>query len=243
MGLLKMKKGGSHPYTAAVIVAAGSGSRFSDVAGLKQNMTLRGMPVIERTVRTFSGCNLIDEIVIVCRSEDLENYTDTLGGIKKVKTVVAGGSERIDSALAGFEAVSDKVKFVAIHDGARCLVTADMIEDVVSRAYDTGAAVAGNPSTDTIKVSEKGESVDETIDRSKVWRISTPQVFLANMYRAAVYMAKKDDVAVTDDSMMAERLGFKVSLVNVGSENIKITNPEDYYVAEGILRFREEYVK
>ena len=115
-----------------------------------------------------------------------------------------------------------------------------MIEKTLRSAYKDGAAAAGHPSTDTVKYSKDGHTITETVDRSKVWLIGTPQVFMANMYRAAIYTAKKDGAAVTDDCMMAERLGFKVNLVDIGGENIKITNPEDIYIAEGILRRRED---
>jgi len=241
MGILDLFRP-AHKFTSAIILAAGAGSRFSDVAGKKQNMELCGIPVIVRTVDAFQRCELIDEIVIVCRKDDVPVY-ETFSekyGFSKIKKVVPGGSERIDSAMAGIDAVSDKSKFVAVHDGARCLITPEMIEKTLESAYRDGAAAAGHPSTDTVKFSKLGYTIDETIDRSKIWLIGTPQVFMANMYRAAIYMAKKDGAEVTDDCMMAERLGFKVNLVDIGGENIKITNPEDIYIAEGILRKREE---
>lgn len=242
MGILDRFSPSGHPFTSAIILAAGSGSRFSDVAGQKQNTLLSGVPVIVRTVAAFDMSSLIDEIILVCRAEDVPEYESfpERYGFKKIKKTVAGGAERIDSAMAGIDSVSDKSKFVAVHDGARCLITSEQIEKTLSAAYDKGAAAAGHPSTDTVKYSEDGRFIGETVDRSKVWLIGTPQVFMANMYRAAIYMAKKDGVSVTDDCMMAERLGFKVRLVDVGCENIKITNPEDIYIAEGILKKRRE---
>ncbi len=232
----------SHPYTSAMILAAGSGTRFSGVPGAKQNIELCALPVIVRTVTAFERCPLVDEIIIVCRGEDVpsyENFSEKYG-FTKISKVVAGGKERIDSAMAGVDSVSDKSKFIAVHDGARCLITPEQIEKTLRLAYEKGAAAAGHPSTDTVKYSEDGLTVGETVDRRKVWLIGTPQVFMANMYRAAIYMAKKDSAAVTDDCMMVERLGFKVHLVDVGCENIKITNPEDIYIAEGILKKRSD---
>lgn len=245
MGILDILKPGGHPYTSAVILAAGAGQRFSNVSGEKQNRELCGIPVIVRTITAFERCSLVDEIVVVCRAEDLEEYKtfSEKYGFKKIKAVTEGGSERMESALAGFEQTSDKAKFTAIHDGARCLITPEQIESVLRAAYDKGAAAAGHPSTDTVKYSEDGMFIGETVERSKVWLIGTPQVFMSNMYRAAVYMAKKDGVSVTDDCMMAERLGFKVRLVDIGCENIKITNPEDIYIAEAILKKREDALK
>ena len=242
MGILDVLKNGGHPYTSAMILAAGSGSRFSDVAGQKQNTLLRGMPVVARTIAAFESCHLVDEIIIVCREEDVPSYSGfpEKFGFQKIARVIPGGKERMDSAMAGVDAVNDKSKFIAVHDGARCLITPEMIEKTLRAAYRDGAAAAGRPSTDTVKYTEDGSTISETVDRTKVWLIGTPQVFMANMYRVAIYMAKKDGASVTDDCMMAERLGFKVSLVDVGGENIKITNPEDIYIAEGILRRRED---
>ena len=242
MVILDVLKPGGHPYTSAMILAAGSGSRFSDIAGQKQNTLLCGMPVVARTIAAFESCPLIDEIIIVCREEDVSSYSGfpEKYGFRKITRIVTGGKERMDSAMAGVDSVNDRSKFIAVHDGARCLITPEMIEKTLRAAYKDGAAAAGHPSTDTVKYSEDGCTISETVDRTKVWLIGTPQVFMANMYRAAIYMAKKDGAAVTDDCMMAERLGFKVSLVDVGGENIKITNPEDIYIAEGILKRRED---
>ncbi len=242
MGLSEILKLAKSKPTAAVILAAGSGQRFSDIAGEKQNCDLFDMPVILRTVLAFEKCGVISEIVVVCRKEDNDDYRKMFDeqNITKLTTVTAGGSTRAESSLIGFECISDKAKFVAIHDGARCLVTPEMIEGTVREAWIHGAAAAGHASTDTVKYSEDGMFITETVDRSKVWLIGTPQVFMTNMYRAAAYMAKKDGAAVTDDCMMAERLGFKVRLVEVGTENIKITTKSDIYAAEGILKMRDE---
>ncbi len=245
MGILDILKPTHHPFTSAMILAAGAGSRFSDVAGQKQNIELCGVPVIVRAVTAFEKCALIDEIILVCREEDVAEYEKMpeTYGFKKITKIIAGGKERIDSAMAGVDSVSDTSKYIAVHDGARCLITPEMIEKTLRAAYKDGAAAAGHPSTDTVKYSEDGLTIGETVDRRKVWLMGTPQVFMANMYRAAIYMAKKDGASVTDDCMMAERLGFKVSLVDIGGENIKITNPEDIYIAEGILKKREEMGK
>lgn len=242
MGIFNRLGTSAHPRTAAIILAAGSGRRFSNIDGEKQNRELCGIPVIVRTLSAFERCPLVDEIVLVCRKEDVPAYSgfSERYGFCKPVTVTEGGAERMESALAGIEAVSDKAEFVAVHDGARCLITPTQLEKVLRAAYDGGAAAAGYPSVDTVKYSEDGMYIGETPDRSKIWLIGTPQVFKANMYRAAIYMAKKDGVSVTDDCMMAERLGFKIRLVDIGRENIKITSPEDIRIAEGILGGRED---
>ena len=232
----------SHPYTSAVILAAGAGTRFSDVPGEKQNLLIGDLPVVALTLRAFDACELIDETVLVCRADDAERYrtyADTYG-LEKPFCAVVGGDDRMASAEAGVCAVSDRAKFVAVHDGVRCLIRPEDISSVVRRAYDDGAAAAGHRSVDTVKISRGGKYIDETVDRSTVWLIGTPQVFGANMYRAALYMAKRDKVSVTDDCMMAERLGFRVSLVDVGCENFKITTKTDALLAKCIIGEREK---
>lgn len=227
-------------HTTAVILAAGSGQRFGNERGKKQFVPVCSVPALVHTLRAFENCASITEIVIVTAPEDVERceeYRDAYG-FQKISAVVCGGRDRQSSARLGFEAVSDDTEFVAIHDGARCLVTPDMIEKTVRAAWIEGAAVAAERSRDTIKETEGGESVSKTLDREHVWLAKTPQVFMANMYRAAVYTAEKDHFLGTDDSSLVERLGFRVQLVDCGSENIKLTTPVDVYIAEAILRAR-----
>lgn len=231
-----------HYFTSAIILAAGSGQRFGQANGLKQFCSICAIPALVHTLRAFESSPLIDEILIVTREGDIarcreyvENY-----GIGKVSNVLAGGNDRQESAKHGFDAISDKSKYVVIHDGARCLVTKEIIENTIRAAYEHGAAIAAERSRDTVKIAnESGYSV-ESPDRNTVWLAKTPQVFMADIYRAAVYSAEKDGVRATDDSMLAERLGFKVKMVECGNENIKLTTPNDVYIAEAILRARQE---
>ena len=231
-----------HYFTSAIILAAGSGQRFGQENGLKQFCSICAIPALVHTLRAFESSPLIDEILIVTREGDIarcreyvENY-----GIGKVSNVLAGGNDRQESAKHGFDAVSDKSKYVVIHDGARCLVTKEIIENTIRAAYEHGAAIAAERSRDTVKIAnESGYSV-ESPDRNTVWLAKTPQVFMADIYRAAVYSAEKDGVRATDDSMLAERLGFKVKMVECGNENIKLTTPNDVYIAEAILCARQE---
>ena len=233
----------SHPFTSAVILCAGSGSRFApDGSVTKQNVLVCGMPVAVRSILAFESCAFADEIVVVCRADEVEafeRYRDEYG-FAKVKRIVVGGSTRQESSLRGFEAIDDKAKYVLIHDGARCLVTPEIIEAAARAAYRDRAAVAAERCRDTVKLTKDGKTVAESADRERIWLAKTPQAFLATLYRAAAYMAKKDGAAVTDDASMAERLGFAVTLVDCGSQNLKITYPEDVILAEAIIKSREE---
>jgi 2-C-methyl-D-erythritol 4-phosphate cytidylyltransferase len=225
-----------------VILAAGSGRRFGDEKGKKQFVPVCSEPVLVHTLRAFEACDYITEIVVVTAAEDIrrcEEYRDGYG-FTKVRAIIAGGEDRQASAKKGFDAISDKAEFVAIHDGARCLVTPDLIAQTVRSAYRQGAAVAAEKSRDTVKRTSAAGVIEETMDRETVWLAKTPQVFLANMYRAAVYTAEKDGFRATDDSSLVERLGFRVRTVDCGGDNIKLTTPVDVYIAEAILRARKK---
>ena len=227
-------------FTSAILLAAGSGSRFGVEQGRKQFCPICSEPALVHTLRAFEKSEYIREVIIVTRSEDIQRCQEycTEYGFQKVTAVVAGGSERQQSAKIGFEAVSPKSEYVALHDGARCLVTTEIIDSTVRAAYEYGAAVAAEKTRDTVKHATASGFIAETPDRSTIWLAKTPQVFLSNMYRAAVYTAEKDGFTATDDSMLVERLGFKVKLVDCGPENIKLTTPGDVRLAETILSMR-----
>lgn len=236
----------SKKKTSALILAAGSGERFSAGSGAlagikKQFVPVLGVPVLLRTALVFQECPLIDEIIVVTGEGDVE-YTKELlePAIGKLTCVIPGGATRQDSAMAGLERVSPDSEFIAIHDGARCLITCDVIEKVLLKAYETGAAAAAEKAVDTVKYADGHGVIEKTIDRNHVWLMKTPQIFNANMYRAGVYTALKDGAVVTDDCMLVERLGFKVHAVDCGHENIKLTYATDKIIAEAILTAREE---
>jgi len=227
--------------TAAVLLAAGESTRFlNGKDGVKKPyVNVCGIPVIIRSVKAFESSDLIDEIIIVTGKDDINDCVDLIDQyqIKKIKCVVAGGRSRQESARIGFDAISETMRFVAIHDAARCLVTTRDIEKVIFEAYKTGAAIAAVRQTDTLKSSTKGHTVEKTIDRSTVWCAQTPQVFLSNLYRAAAYTAESKKLQVTDDASIVEHLGASVSLVECGKYNFKITDPVDVKIAE--LLFEE----
>lgn len=238
--LTKRKK-----HTTAILLAGGIGSRMMSEDGTtKQLVLLKGKPLIAYTARAFEKCPEISEIIVVARREEIERVRVILENekIKKLTRIVPGGETRQESAKNGFDALDQKTEYVAVHDVARCMVTPEMISNVVATAYVMKAASAATPVTDTIKVAGGDGIVRETPERDKLWAAQTPQVFEADLYRAAVYMAEKDRIRVTDDNSMVEYIGHRVKLVDCGPENFKVTTKADLIMAEVLLRM-EEYEK
>ena len=195
--------------------------------------------MVVRTVRTFEECDAIKEIVIVTRQDLIVPIMSLCAGFRKVTAVVAGGRERSASVNAGLNALSSKVKLVAVHDGARPLITWQVIDRVVRAANSYGAAAPAVPVKDTVKEAENGVVVS-TPDRSRLFAIQTPQVFEASLIKAALVRAQEENWSLTDDCALVERLGMKVSLTQGSYENIKITTPIDVALGEAILAWREE---
>ena len=233
-----MKRKGT---VAAVILAAGLGTRFG-AEHPKQLALIDGTPAVVRSLDAFDRSPLIGEIVLVVTPGLIASYGTLLSSyeFEKLKCVIDGGDTRMASAIRGMEAISDEMKYIAVHDAARCLVTGKMIKDVCEAAFDYGAAIAASPARDTLKSADKKKNIVSTVPRDNTWYAATPQVFEANLYRAAAYVAKRDGISVTDDASMVEHIGRSVRLVDCGSTNIKITYPEDAAVAEAILRYRKE---
>ena len=228
--------------TSAIILCAGSSTRFSNSKENKQMAQVLGVPVILRTLMAFEATDDIYEIILVVRKEDANAYKKLVcdNEIKKVSCIVIGGETRQSSALRGFKHVSEKTKFVAIHDGARCLVTPEIISKVVYEATINKAATAATRVTDTVKMSDDDGFISKTLDRNYIWNVQTPQVFEKKLYMVCAYNAKEKGVEVTDDCALAEFSGFKVKLVETGKENIKITVKEDIELAKQILLSRGE---
>ena len=226
-------------FTSAIIAAAGLSTRFGEN---KQSVSILDVPVLIHTLRAYDNADCIDEIIIVTKKEDIELWQKQceLFSIKKVTKIIEGGATRQDSVICGFEAISDKAKFVAIADGARCLTTPININDVCFAAYKHKAATAAHRATDTVKIARSGHFIESTPDRETIWLAQTPQVFKVSLYRAAAYTALKEKVAVTDDNSLVEFIGHPVYLVECGAQNIKITTRDDVIVAESILRHRKE---
>ena len=216
----------------AVIVAAGNASRMGGID--KVMAELKGEPMIARTVRTFQNCDAISEIVIVTRPDLILPITSLTREMPKVKAVVAGGKSRQESVNLGLNALSDKVKLAAIQDGARPLITWQVIDRVVRAAHTHGAAIPCVPVKDTIKVGSGGV-VSGTPDRATLFAAQTPQVFDFDLLRGALKKAELDDYAVTDDASAVEYMGMKVKIVEGDERNIKVTTPMDLKIAEMLL--------
>ncbi|MBQ8496884.1 MAG: 2-C-methyl-D-erythritol 4-phosphate cytidylyltransferase [Clostridia bacterium] len=229
-----------HQYTTAIILAAGKSERMQNEEVTKQMMELDGVPVIVRTMLAFESSKYIDEILVVATKEELTVYKTFKKkyNITKLKTAVEGGACRAESAAHGFARLPKQCKFVAIHDGARCLITTDDIDRVVKEAQRYGAAIAAKKATDTVKIADKFGFVKETPERASVWLAQTPQVFKKSLYEVSLIKAEKLNEKITDDAMLAENAGFHIKLVECRDENIKITTPEDVLTAARILDSR-----
>lgn len=223
----------------AIILAAGQGKRMKTKVQ-KQFLMLQGKPLLYYSLACFQKSDEIQEIVVVtgkesigyCRSEIIEKY-----GFTKVKSIAEGGKERYDSVYAGLEACSADTDYVFIHDGARPFVTEDIIKRTKEVAVTYQACIAGMPSKDTVKIIDENNMVSATPERSRVWSVQTPQVFLYSLIKEAHDTARSVSMqGITDDAMVVEQYkNTPVHIVEGAYENIKITTPEDILVAEKIL--------
>ena len=216
----------------AVIVAAGSASRMGGID--KVMAPLNGEPMIARTVRAFQNCDAISEIVVVTREDLILPITSLCAQMDKVQAVVAGGGSRQESVHLGLNALSGKCKLAAIHDGARPLISWQVIDRVVRAAHTYGAAAPAIPVKDTIKVVQGGV-VKETPDRASLQAVQTPQVFDFDILRGALKKAKQDGAQVTDDCSAVERMGMAVKIVEGEERNLKVTTPLDLKIAQLLL--------
>ena len=228
----KIRKALPLRYCGAVIVAAGTASRMGGID--KVMAPLNGEPMILRTARTFQQCDAIREIVIVTREDLILPIMGLCAGLDKVKKVVVGGSDRSESVRNGLNALSSQVQLVAVQDGARPLITPQVIDRTVRAAHTYGAAAPGVPVKDTVKV-VRGGIVTATPDRSTLQAIQTPQVFDMALLKAALKKAQQDNAQITDDCSAVERMGMSVRIVESDERNIKVTTPMDLKIAELLL--------
>ena len=216
----------------AVIVAAGSASRMGGID--KVMAPLSGEPMIVRTVRTFQECDAVSQIVVVTREDLILPSTQLCQAFTKVTAIVAGGKSRQESVNKGLAALGKEVKLAAIHDGARPLITWQLIDRCIRAANTYGAAAPAIPVKDTIKTVEGGIVVN-TPDRAKLRAVQTPQVFDIDLLKGALLKAYQDGAEVTDDCSAVERLGMKIKIVEGDEKNLKVTTPMDLKIAEMLL--------
>lgn len=229
-----------NPKTAAIILAGGTGERFGKEGG-KQLVEIAGKPVLTWSAEAFDAVGDIGLIVVVCPEDRADEYLkraiDPFPFVTPV-VVAPSGSIRQESAFSGLEYVGDEFEYVVLHDGARPLVTPDLILHTINTVkgnFDCDGAVVAHPAVDTLKVVENGVIMG-TPDRSVFWNAQTPQVFRAGVYRRAHASALSDGFVGTDDSALIERLGGKVLVVEGTRDNIKLTVPEDYKILASAVR-------
>ena len=221
---------------SAVIVAAGKGTRMGPGVD-KLFLEVAGCPVVAHTWRRFNDADCIDEIVLVVRDGMQSAFGDLAKqfGLSKAHRFAVGGAERQDSVWNGLAAISPKSEIVAIQDGARPCATEQLIAATIQAAQETGAAVAGQPVTDTIKETTDGKTIARNVDRSKLWAVQTPQTFRVDVIRRALGEVRSRKLHVTDDTAACELIGQPVRLVASATPNPKVTLPSDLPYVERLL--------
>ena len=214
-------------------MAAGSGSRFGEK---KQFKLLKGTALYLYSLNKFLLCENVSEIILVVPESRLVEIKKEIANIKKTKNVyvISGGFRRQDSVKNGLLSVSAKSQLVCIHDGARPFVSEKLIKKSIIACSKSDGAIVANPNFDTLKICKKGY-VKKTIDRNNVWMAQTPQVFWKTKLLHAITISEKKNLEVTDESLMMESLGYKVSIVRGDYNNFKITSREDWETAENII--------
>ena len=226
----------------AIIAAAGAGTRMASDRP-KQFLLLAGTPLIIHTLRVFEQCESIDEVIVVLPAAESAGFVSLAAkyGLRKVSRVVPGGVTRADSVKRGLLAIrAATAEIVAVHDGVRPFVTVEEIDAVVTAARTDGAAILVAPVTDTIKQVRDGHVV-QSLDRGELRRALTPQCFRYDVLRQAYQATDVSDPSVTDESVLVEKLGISVSIIEGSSRNIKITTVEDLVMAEAILKVSTDY--
>ena len=221
--------------TTAIILAAGKSERMGGGVD-KAFISLVDKPVVAWSLMAFEKCADIDSIVLVVRKEQLlaSKAVVKMFGISKVGKIVAGGTKRQESVAAGLAACDLDTRHVVIHDGARPLVSPELISEVVKAVKRVPAVTVGRPVGDTLKFCEKGLAVTKTVPRERLWSVQTPQAFQMKELRAAYKAIGKDEV--TDDCMAVEQNGVSVRILENLKPNFKITVPDDLQLAAKLLR-------
>lgn len=222
----------------AVVVAAGRGVRMGAPVN-KVLLPLMGRPVLWHAVRAFCQADEVDGVVVVAAGGEQSQVAAALEGLPKVRAVVCGGQTRQQSVLNGLRALPPEARWALVHDGARPLVSQALIADCVRTVRGQGSAVASTPVTDTIKRAPEGV-VLETVDRSQLRAVQTPQCFGVEALVRAYEQAEREGASVTDEASAMERAGHRVYLVESAGCNLKITTPDDLRMAQALMEEREE---
>lgn len=225
-----------------IIAAAGRGKRMASPTS-KQFLLLAGKPVLAHTLEAFEAATLVDAVIIVGKSKDIAFCKEKIVkkfGFKKIIEYVIGGRRRQDSVANALKALPPETDMVIVHDAARPLVTAKLIDTAIREAKNWPALTLGLPTKNTIKRITTGELVEYTLDRPRLWTIQTPQVFKADVLLHAHRVAKMEKIWGTDDTMLVEKIGQPVRVIPGSNENIKITTPIDMVIAEAILEKRKK---
>ena len=227
------------PRCAALVAAAGSSNRMG--GGDKQLLELDGVPVLVLTRLALQNARRVDTIVVAAREEHLVEISRLCKeyGITKCAKVVRGGESRVHSVLLAALEAGD-AELLAVQDGARPLTTPELIDEVIALAERCGAAAPAVAVKDTVKAVNSDDTVERTLDRSTLRAIQTPQVFQAELLKAALQAALESGAEITDDCSAVERLGKTVYLTEGDEANLKITTPTDLILAEALLRARED---
>ena len=221
----------SSPSCTAILVAAGSSSRmgFDKLAS-----ALGGKPVLRRTLEAFLAADSISSVVVVCPEERWK----LLGGMNFTKPVTRanGGANRQDSVACGLAAVEPDTRFVAVHDGARPLVSPDEIDRCVAAAMEHGAAALARRATETMKRSDAEDFSTEAVSRENLWCMETPQVFAISLLREAYEAVAARGLLVTDEVTAVQAVGAKVKFIESRHPNLKVTTPADLALAEALMK-------
>jgi len=236
-GLLRRLLKRERPETircSAVVAAAGRATRMG--GGDKLLLPLGDQPVLAHTLWALDACPYIQEIVVVTRPDQIVPVGQLCKdcAFSKVSKVIVGGETRLQSVLAGVREASPQATLIAIHDGARPLVSQEILEEVILRADQCGAAAPAVPVKDTVKRASNG-LVTATLNRAELFAVQTPQVFEPSLIKTALIKAQEDGAELTDDCSAVERLGIGVALTKGSYRNLKITTPEDLAACEALL--------
>lgn len=230
--------------TAAIIVAGGSGTRMGSEMP-KQFLPLLGRPLLFHTLQAFQDTPAIQQIVLVLPAPTLDWFQQAypVHLFSKLTKITPGGKTRQDSTFAGFQALKGSVDYVLVHDGARPLIEISLIERTLQAAIENGAALAACPAKDTLKQIDLERFVCRTHPREQVYHAQTPQAFRYSLLKEALHRADQEGIQGTDESSLVERLGAKIKIVEGNTMNLKVTTPEDLWIAEAFLEKRKRSKK